>query len=309
MQNRWKLAAIGLPVAAALLWGLGIPGHAVPIGPGSPAAVAARARTAELAAKRAEAAAALAQEAAYLAALPKGKPDYDLTFRSPTLDTSIFATCYPYLDVPTGCTNFGNVEEREWYLPSQDEISHGVLHLVARRERTQGTARDGSPKEYGCRSGMITTNPGLRIKYGFLQVVAKVPRGAALWSGLWLGAVNNEWPPEIDLIERWGSGVNTKAAAQTAAFFHPRPRSLGRSMGAIPPDLTTGWQKYSLSWTSSKMEFFVGTQKVLTVTSHIPQQQMYLLADLADYARSGVGVLPGTCNGQLDIRSIKYWKI
>jgi hypothetical protein len=309
LRNRWKLAVIGLPVAGALLWGLGLPGHAVPVGPGAPAAVAARTKAAELADMRAEAAATRAREAAYLAALPKRKPDYNLTFRASTLDTSIFATCYPYMNLPTGCTNFGNVQEREWYLPSQDKVSHGVLHLVARRERTQGTARDNSPKKYYCRSGMITTDPGLTFEYGFLQVVAKVPRGTGLWSGLWLGAANNQWPPEIDMIERWGSGVNTVAAAQTAAFFHPRPRSVGRSMGPIPLNLTTDWQKYSLLWTSSKMEFFVGTQKVLTVTSHVPHQQMYFLADLADYAAAGVGVVPGACNGELDIRSIKLWKL
>lgn len=238
-------------------------------------------------------------DAAYEAVLPQGPPTFTASFGGSQLNTSLWATCYPQSNPAVGCTNFGNPIETEWYLPSQDQVSGGMLRLIAEREPTAGLAADGSPKTYGCRSGMVTTYPGFSFQYGFLQVEARIPHAPGLWPALWLAPEDLQWPPEMDLIESWG--VDT----ESAAFFHPYPTSLGYTKGPIPVDLTTGWQTYSIYWTSSEMEFFVGTTKILTITSHIPQQAMYFIANVAQNKPPA----PGNCTGELDLRSVKYWKL
>jgi len=302
MRHWWKVA-VAVPLVGAVLWGLGLPGRAAPGGRQAPAAVAARERAAALKLKIAKEKAKIAQEAAFQAVHPKGSPEFDATFSGSSLDTSIWQTCYPEADFTIGCTNFGN-KEYQWYLASQDRVSGRVLRLVAQRRRTPGQAKPaqagqaGRPKEYLCRSGIVTTYSSLQFKYGFLQIVAKIPHRSGLWSGLWLAAADGVWPPEMDMIESWG------VKNETASFFHPSPAGAHQDRGLIPIQLTTGWQTYSLSWTRSKMEYFVNDVNVLTITKRIPHQLMYVLADLAEYQKPRAG----NCSGQLDIRSVKYWK-
>jgi beta-glucanase (GH16 family) len=229
---------------------------------------------------------------------PKGKPAFDATFSGTKLNTKAWDTCYPTMaNYNGGCTNWGNPQEAEWYLPSQVRVSGGVVHLVAQRKQTAGTTSTGAPKTYGCRSGMITSYPGYKFEYGFVQVVANIPHANGLWPALWLAATNGQSRPEIDIVESWG------VKAVTASFYHA---VAGRrsAHARYAPRLTRGWHTYSLSWTKHRLSYYVGSKLVLTVTKALPSQPMYFLADLAEY----LPAKPGRCNGQLDIRSVKIWK-
>jgi beta-glucanase (GH16 family) len=231
---------------------------------------------------------------------PKGRPEFDATFSGSRLNTKVWATCYPWQDTPVGCTNYG-ARDKEWYLPSQVQVSGGVLHLVAKLEPTQGLSLGGAPVEYGCRSGMITTYPSLRFKYGFVQVVAKIPHDPGLWPALWLAAASKQIVPEIDMIESWGVNVHT------SAYYHPVPKRGSKYFavkGLIPIKLTTNWQTYTVVWTKSELKYYVGGTVVLTIKKQLPEQPMYFIADLAEYATA---VAPN-CSGQLLIRSVKVWK-
>lgn len=248
-------------------------------------------------------AALAAQAAAKAAAPPRGKPTFSATFpRGSKLNVKQWATCYYGANPKIGCTNFGNSQDHEWYLRGQVRVYDGVLHLVAQRKATRGTNATGRKKrEYYCRSGMIASYPSLRFKYGFLQIVAKIPHRAGLWPGLWLAAANHKWPPEIDMLESWG------VSAEAAVFFHPRPSSAylrSRDRAVVPVNWTTSWQKYSIRWTRSKLIYYVGKNVVMTVRKNVPRQPMFFLADVAEY----LPATPGTCNGQMQIRSVKYWK-
>jgi beta-glucanase (GH16 family) len=229
---------------------------------------------------------------------PRGKPAFDATFGGTHLNTRTWATCYWWAG-PNGCKNFppaGQSQEYEWYLPSQDRVSGGVVHLVAQRRKTPGTTKAGKPTTYGCRSGMLTTFRGFKFKYGFVQIVADIPHANGLWPALWLGAANVRSRTEIDMLESWG--VNQ----ETASFFHSATGKTSRAR--YRPSLTRGWKTYSLSWTSSRLRYYVGSRLVLTVRSHVPHQRMYFIADLAEYTAPK----RGRCSNQLEIRSVKIWK-
>jgi beta-glucanase (GH16 family) len=201
------------------------------------------------------------------------------------------------MDGPSGCTNFGNKED-QWYLPSQDRVSGGALRLVAQPIRTRGQTARGKPKRYRCRSGMVTSYPGFRFRYGYVQVVAWIPAGVGLWPALWLAAENMHWPPEIDMLEHWGD-----AQGLSAVFLHP----VGASQVAarLAPGLTGSWHTFSLLWTSRQLTWYVNGRAVLTVHRHIPHQRMYLIVTLA------VNRIPPTgrrCTGVLRIRSVRIFQ-
>jgi beta-glucanase (GH16 family) len=264
-----------------VLWGLGISTGPQSVGPTASAATVTRA----------------ALSAARTVPTPKGKPVFNATFRGMHLNAKIWDTCYPKMaNYHGGCRNWGNPEEAEWYLRSQVRLSGGSVHLIARRERTVGTTSTGARHVYGCRSGMITSYPGFKFEYGIVKVVANIPQGKGLWPALWLAAANGQFPPEIDIVESWG--VN----GTTGSFYHPVTGHHSRAI--YSPKLTRGWHTYTLSWTRSRLAYYVDKKLVLTVTKSVPRQRMYLLADLAEY----LPAKRGYCSGQLEIKSVKIWK-
>jgi beta-glucanase (GH16 family) len=282
-MRRWKVA-LGVAVVLGLaIWGLGMQGsRAQPsgLGPATP-----KLRT--IPRSRPGAKSAIQQ--------PAGKPEFSAAFAGNGLDTSAWSTCYPYMDLPTGCTNFGNLEY-QWYLSSQVHVSNGDLRLVAQRRPIAGTTKRGAPHEYYCRSGMVTTYPSLRFKYGYVQVVAKVPTGRGLWPAVWLAAANEHWPPEIDILETWG-------AHKAGEFFHPVDAR--RAGWAVPLKLAFGWHTFALDWSKSGLTWIIDGKVMMTVRTHIPHQKMYLIMDVAEYLKPSPS---RDCSGTMLVSSVKVWR-
>jgi beta-glucanase (GH16 family) len=230
---------------------------------------------------------------------PAGRSVFQSDFSGSQLDTSVWGTCYPWLNSAAGCTNFGNTEY-QWYLPSQDRVSGGVLQLAAQRVATQGQDANGAAKEYSCRSGMVTTYPSFSFEYGYVQIVAQIPAESGSWPALWLAAANLSWPPEIDILEHWSPPARTRVG------LHPAGAAYDSSFWSMPttPGISNGWHTFGLSWTAGKLTWFIDGHAVLSVTKNIPHQSMYLIANLA---QSSVPTA-GQCSSSMLIRSVKVWQ-
>ncbi len=219
---------------------------------------------------------------------------FNSDFSGSTLNSAIWGTCYPWAS--GGCTNYGNSGEKEWYQASQDQVSGGVLHLVAQRMPTAGYDRAGHPKQYACRSGMVTTAPGFHFQYGYVQVTARVPYGQGLWPAFWLAAANGQWPPEIDILEHWGTSQQSKI------YLHAL--NAPRQGGPFPaPDINVGWHTFAVSWTPTRLTWIVDGRQVMTTAVGVPQQPMYFVANMAVYDATA-----GGCSGSVDIQSVKIWQ-
>jgi beta-glucanase (GH16 family) len=222
---------------------------------------------------------------------------FNSSFSGSKLKTSTWATCYPWA-AQSGCTNFGNDgEEKEWYMPAQDKVKDGVLDLVAKRGATSGTNASGKQKEYECRSGMVTTFPGFKFEYGFVQVTAKIPFKKSLWPAFWLAASNEKWPPEIDLMEHWDADIDARV------YLHPD--SGIRQGGTVPtPGLSSGWHTFTVDWTKTRITWYYDGKQLLTTKVGVPHQKMYFIANLAVTSTSA----SSSCTGTLQIKSVKVWQ-
>jgi beta-glucanase (GH16 family) len=228
---------------------------------------------------------------------PNWKLAFSTDFPGTTLDTSTWDECYPWAASPQGCNNFGNRDEAEWYVPSQVHVENGALALVAQRTPTEGTDSSGQPKLYTCRSGMVTTYPSVYFKYGFVQVVARLPFGQGLWPAIWLVPENGSWPPEIDIVEHWGTELTSRATLHTT-------KQNKQQRGTVNfPDADQGWHTFTLYWTQSQISIYYDGELALTTTTRIPQLAMYLLLDLADDDTS-----PGSCSGTMYVKSVNIWE-
>lgn len=237
--------------------------------------------------------------------VPAGwKLAFDPSFSGSALDTSTWDTCYEESEESTGCTNNPTVE-KEWYLPSQVSVSGGTLNLTAKQETTQGTSSSGAPETYSCRSGMVTSEPGFNFTYGLIQITAKLPYGPGLWPALWLEPSNGDWPPELDIMEHWYSEQDYKVYEH----FTNATDYVGGPV-TTPVNLSAGFNTFSLLWTSSRVTWYLNGTQVYTTTEHVPQQAMYFIANVADRNPDGdnsTSLEPGSCNGTMQISSVKVW--
>lgn len=221
------------------------------------------------------------------------------TFGGGALDTGRWAPCYPWFKtLLAGCTNFGNSQEEEWYLPSQDQVSGGVLHMVATASPAQGWTRTGGSKVYPYRSGMVTTFSSFQFTYGYVQVVAKLPGGTGTWPALWLLPETEAWPPEIDIMENWGTASSFRATLHWATGSSDK--QLGQTI-ATPANLTTGYHTYGLLWQPGSLTWYFDGTAVFSITGgNVPSQPMYFLADLAVDGAAASG-------SSFDLQSVKIY--
>ena len=223
---------------------------------------------------------------------------FNQSFSGTKVNTKIWSTCYWWVKPGAGCTNASNAgQEKEWYQPSQDQVSGGELHLVAKRAVTEGTNPKGGPEKFYCRSGMVTTNTSFNFEFGFTQFVVRVPYGNGLWPALWLSAENDKWPPEVDVLEHWESQTNV------GVYLHPTNGVRQGGRVKLPGNFSKGWHTVSLYWTKTRMTWYLDGHQVFITTKDIPQQKMYLIMNVADTSTAA-----GTCNGTMLIKSVKVWQ-
>jgi beta-glucanase (GH16 family) len=220
---------------------------------------------------------------------------FNAGFSGSKLDTSMWGTCYPW-EAQSGCANYGNSNlEYQWYQPSQDEVQGGTLNIVAQQTPTEGLSSSGGPEGYSFRSGMVTSFPSYQFQYGYLQVVARVPTAKGLWSALWLAAANEQWPPEIDIMEHWDN------QAKFWQYYHPS--NAPRENGSSATTNLSGWNTFGLYWDQSQVTWYVNGKAVFTTSRNVPQQPMYFLANVAVYENAIVG-----SDDTMQVKSVKVWQ-
>jgi beta-glucanase (GH16 family) len=224
------------------------------------------------------------------------------SFQGSSLNGSKWQTCYPWADSGSGCTNFDN-SELEWYLPSQDQVSNGALHLTASKVTTIGTTSAGSPASYQWKSGMVTTNNSFDFTYGYVQVTAHIPTGSGLWPALWLLPQNESWPPEIDIMENLGGNTS-----RIYCTVHPSLGGESQEIYNSPTNLSSGWHTYAVNWEPHSITWYIDGHQVFTYSANIPQQPMYFLANLAV---SGTGQVPNASTpntASFDISNVSIYQ-
>ena len=223
-------------------------------------------------------------------------------FSEPALDMEKWNTCYPWANSGAGCTNSDN-PELEWYLPLQVKVSDDALHLTASKTPTPGTTRNGTPRIYDWRSGMVTTYGSFAFTHGYVSVQARVPKGQFLWPTLWLLPTSQKWPPEIDLAATLGDDTS-----HVRVVFHPVSGQQHVRNVAVP-DQAADWHTYAVDWERNSITWYIDGRPVSRYRGRTPSQSMYLLAALAVANFSGASPAPGAPTlASFDVRKIEVYR-
>ena len=158
-------------------------------------------------------------------------------------------------DVRTRADSFNN--ELQYYLPEQVSLLDGNLRITA-------TDEPFAHRDY--RSGLVESKTTLR--YGRVEVRAKVPTGQGIWPAIWLLPIGTDWPTggEIDIMEHGGSTPSVVSSAYHWGDTPGGPSSYvfhEHSTGELWPD---AFHTYSVEWTPQSIRYFVDDVNHFTVT-------------------------------------------
>lgn len=206
-------------------------------------------------------------------------------FTGSSLNTDNWSTCYHF-----GCTNGGN-KELEWYQASQVRVHDGTASLTVVPRETNG-------KKYV--SGMLSSYRKFSFRYGYAQIVAKLPIGRGLWSAFWMEPEDGSWPPEIDIME------NLAQSDSVSLYVHYDSANHFDSSIVYLPTASRTFHTYGVDWEPKSIAWYVDGFLWARFTVSITQPE-YLIVDLAvngKFAPNSADRFPQN----LLIRSIKVWQ-
>lgn len=226
------------------------------------------------------------------------------SFSGKTLNTTTWSTCFPWAPDPAaGCANYSD-GEIGWYLPSEVKVQGGVLNLEASEQATAGQSESGQPETFPWRSGMVDTFSSHEFKYGYVQVVAKIPAGAGLWSALYLLPRSEKWPPEIDILETHGE-VPSIAQLTLHAVGLPQDHVLYNTH----ENLASKYHTYAVNWEPHSVTWYLDGKKVFQDSKGVPAQQMYFLAGMEIDGLPGMAPNAKTPRtADFRIKSVTIWQ-
>jgi beta-glucanase (GH16 family) len=257
------IAFLGFFVAATLcIWGIWHTPRA-PKGAAPPVAVAAVAPT------PASETPASSPSPSQSAATPAwDKPGWTLTFADEfdgaALDAAKWMDSYP------GGVRTHSNNEQQYYAADGMQLEKGTLRLTAERRAT-----DGMPYT----SGMICSAGKFAQRYGWFEIRARFPRGQGLWPAFWLLPASGVWPPEIDVLEVLGQEPN--AVHLTSHWRSVSGKREWSTLKFVGADLTADFHTFAVDWEPDRITWYVDGVERFHTTEHIPQEPMFLLANLA----------------------------
>ena len=196
---------------------------------------------------------------------PTSYPGYTLAWADEFNVSSLNLTDWSFENgdgCPAVC-GWGN-NELEYYTSRPENLffQDGKLIIEARKENYAG-------KQYT--SSKILTRGKKIIKFGRIDIRAKLPKGKGIWPAFWLlpqANVFGGWPKsgEIDLMEMIGS---EPARSYGTLHFGPGPGStqLGRNYTLPSGIFNDEFHVFSLEWKLNQIKWFVDGNLYSTYTS------------------------------------------
>ncbi len=181
------------------------------------------------------------------------------------------------------CWGGGN-DELQCYTDRPDNgfIEDGMLHMVAKEEEHSGPKfseihpeydRNDKSKTSPFTSIKLQTKNKLSIRYGRVDIRAKVAPGQGLWSALWMLPSDNvygKWPAsgEIDIMEALNPGIAANEVHGTLHYGLPWPQWENKvqefHMDASPSD---NFHVYSIEWEADEIRWYVDSKHYQTQSS------------------------------------------
>jgi hypothetical protein len=135
------------------------------------------------------------------------------------------------------------------------------------------------------KSGRIHTRKGATIKYGRVEVTAKLPQGDWLWPAIWMMPVNDSYGPwplsgEIDIAESRGNNFTYEQGGNnivsSALHWGPNPANdawwrTNVKRKALHTTYSAGFNVYGLEWSQKYLFTYVNSRLLQVLYTNFDQ--------------------------------------
>jgi len=153
-----------------------------------------------------------------------------------------------------GGNGWGNNEKQYYTKESLDNsfVKDGILHIVALKENYQNN-------DYT--STRLITNGKYTVKYGRIEVRAKLPKGNGTWPAIWMLGANIQevgWPlcGEIDIMEHVGKDQNVVHVSLHSKLYNFIKNNQLTHFERIT-DVSNAFHLYGIEWSANSIKFFI----------------------------------------------------
>lgn len=156
----------------------------------------------------------------------------------------------------TGGHGWGN-NEKQYYLEKSLEnsvVKNGILKIIAQKKEY---------KDLSYTSAKLTTYNKLKLQYGKIEVMAKLPKGKGNWPAIWmlpesLQKKEENWPlcGEIDIMEHVGNNPDVVHSSLHSQLYNHIKRTQITHFEKLR-DLCESFHRYGIEWTKQGIKFFI----------------------------------------------------
>ena len=182
------------------------------------------------------------------------------------------------------CYGGGN-NEQQCYTdrPENTQLVDGVLNIIAREESFSGPATweiypgydpDDTSVTRSYTSGRIVSRGKYGVRYGRIEMRAKLPKGQGVWPAFWMLSdddVYGGWPlsGEIDVMEGFNTGVPESGRVIGATQYGMMwPNYVPMDEHYHPIDkLTEDFHVYAVEWEADELRWFIDGDHYMTQRS------------------------------------------
>ena len=200
---------------------------------------------------------------------------------------------------------WGNNEAQYYTNRTQNAVvSNGTLKINLIKEAYQG---------YNYTSARLLSKGKYSMKYGKVEIRAKIPSGGGTWPALWMLGDNIDsvgWPAcgEIDVMEHVGNQLN-----KIYGTLHYTGRSGGNADGAsvMIPNATTEFHIYSMEWNESTIKIYVDNQLFFTYNNSANSpfnQNFFFIMNVAMGGNFGGTIDPNVTNATMEVDYIRVYQ-
>ena len=200
---------------------------------------------------------------------------------------------------------WGNNEAQYYTNRTQNAVvSNGTLKINLIKEAYQG---------YNYTSARLLSKGKYSMKYGKVEIRAKIPSGGGTWPALWMLGDNIDyvgWPAcgEIDSMEHVGNQLN-----KIYGTLHYTGRSGGNADGAsvMISNATTEFHIYSMEWNESTIKIYVDNQLFFTYNNNPNSpfnQNFFFIMNLAMGGNFGGTIDPNVTNATMEVDYIRVYQ-
>lgn len=200
---------------------------------------------------------------------------------------------------------WGNNEAQYYTNRTQNAVvSNGTLKIKLIKEPFQG---------YNYTSARLLSKGKYSMKYGKVEIRAKIPSGGGTWPALWMLGNNIDsvgWPAcgEIDIMEHVGNQLN-----RIFGTLHYPGRSGGNADGAsvMIPNATTEFHIYSMEWNANTIKIYVDNQLFFTYNNNPNSpfnQNFFFIMNVAMGGNFGGTIDPNVTSATMEVDYIRVYQ-